>query len=133
MLKNINLLNIRNRKISIESKLFAVLCLCLIIVSVISIISNSILGLDWTTNLSIVVNLLVHFSFYYYALKDSVTESGRFWYFMFNCLTMFPSWFLNGGSSGSTPIFLVFYLSVGILSLSKKYTLWFRKLSTIKL
>lgn len=125
MLKNINLLNIRNRKISIESKLFAVLCLCLIIVSVISIISNSILGLDWTTNLSIVVNLLVHFSFYYYALKDSVTESGRFWYFMFNCLTMFPSWFLNGGSSGSTPIFLVFYLSVGILSLSKKYTLWF--------
>ena len=125
MLRNINFLNIRNRKISIESKLFAVLCLCLIIVSVISIISNFILGLIWTTNLSIIFNLLVHFAFYYFALKDKVSESGRFWYFMFNCLTMFPAWFLNGGSSGSTPIFLIFYLSVGILSLSKRYTGWF--------
>ena len=125
MLKNINFLNIRNRKISIESKLFAVLCLCLIIVSLISIISNFVLGLDWTVNLSIVFNLIVHFAFYYYALKDRVSERGRFWYFMFNCSTMFPAWFLNGGSTGSTPIFLIFYLSVGILSLSKRYTTWF--------
>lgn len=125
MLRNINLLNISSRKISIESKLFAVLCLCLIVVSLISIISNFLLGLVWTTNLSIAFNLLIHFAFYYYALKDRVSEKGRFWYFMFNCATMFPAWFLNGGSAGSTPIFLIFYLSVGILSLSKKYTAWF--------
>jgi len=125
MLKNIDFLNIRDRKISIESKLFAVLCLCLIIVSIISIISNFIIGLSWTVNLSITFNLIIHFSFYYYALKDRVSESGRFWYFMFNCATMFPAWFLNGGSLGSTPVFLIFYLSVGILSLSKRYTGWF--------
>lgn len=125
MLRNIDFLNIRDRKISIESKLFAVLCLCLIIVSIISIISNFAIGLAWTTNLSISFNLIVHFSFYYYALKDKVSESGRFWYFMFNCSTMFPAWFLNGGSLGSTPVFLIFYLSVGILSLSRRYTGWF--------
>ncbi|WP_187070455.1 response regulator [Pedobacter fastidiosus] len=38
---------------------------------------------------------------------------------------MFPSWFLNGGSLGSTPVFLIFYLSVAILSLSKKFQLLF--------
>lgn len=125
MLKNINLLNIGNRKISIESKLFAVLCLCLVIVSVISIICNLILGLTWLNNLLIIFYAIVHSTFYYYALKDKISENGRFWYFIFNCITMFPSWFLNGGSFGSTPVFLIFYLSVAILSLSKKFQFWF--------
>ncbi|WP_167459383.1 ATP-binding protein [Pedobacter jejuensis] len=38
---------------------------------------------------------------------------------------MLPSWFLNAGSQGSTPIFLVFYLSVAVLSLSKNSRLLF--------
>lgn len=125
MLKNIRLLNIGNRKISIESKLFAVLCLCLVIVSAISIICNLILGLTWLNNLLIIFYIIVHSTFYYFALQDKISENGRFWYFIFNCITMFPSWFLNGGSLGSTPVFLIFYLSVAILSLSKKFQLLF--------
>ncbi|MFC4211208.1 ATP-binding protein [Pedobacter lithocola] len=38
---------------------------------------------------------------------------------------MLPSWFLNEGSRGSTPIFLIFYLSVAVLSLSKNSRLLF--------
>ncbi len=120
MLKNFKLLNIRNRKINVESKLFAVLCLCVTIISVIAIITNFILQLTWTINLTVFLGILVHLTFYYYAIKGKVSETGRFWYFIFNCATMFPAWFLNGGALGSTPIFLIFYLSIAMLSLSKK-------------
>jgi len=125
MLQRINLLNIRNRKISIESKLFALLCLCIIIVSLSSIIFNLIVGLTWINSLSIAFFIIIHAAFYYNALKDKVSETGRFLYFIFNCTTMFPAWFFNGGSSGSTPIFLIFYLSVAVLSLTKKFRSWF--------
>ncbi|WP_231491341.1 ATP-binding protein [Pedobacter sp. Leaf170] len=86
---------------------------------------NIILQLDWIINLSIIFNISVHLTFYYFAIADKVKESGRFWYFIFNCITMLPAWFLNGGSTGSTPIFLIFYLSIAMLSLSKKYRLKF--------
>jgi len=104
VLKNFKLLNIRNRKINVESKLFAVLCLCVTIISVIAIITNFILQLTWTINLTVFLGILVHLTFYYYAIKGKVSETGRFWYFIFNCATMFPAWFLNGGALGSTPI-----------------------------
>jgi len=120
VLRNIPFLNIQNRKISIESKLFAVLCLCLIIISLLSIIANLILQLTWTINLYIIFGIIVHATFYYYALKDSLSEKGRFWYFIYNGAMMVPSWFLNGGVLGSTPIFLIFYLSIAMLSLSKE-------------
>ena len=125
MLQSVRLLNIRNRKISIESKLFALLCLCMIIVSAFSIILNIIIGLAWINNATIVFFIAVYVLFYYYSLKDQVSENWRFCFFIFNCLTMFPAWFLNGGSRGSTPVFLVFYLSVAVLSLSKKFRWWF--------
>ncbi|WP_231463630.1 response regulator [Pedobacter sp. Leaf132] len=86
---------------------------------------NVILQLDSVINLSILFNVAVHLTFYYFAIADKVKESGRFWYFIFNCITMLPAWFLNGGSTGSTPIFLIFYLSIAMLSLSKKYRLKF--------
>ena len=125
MFKSNKILNIRNRKISIESKLFAILCLCVTIVSLIAIVMNIILQLVWVVNLSILFNISVHLTFYYFAIKDKVKESGRFWYFIFNCATMLPAWFLNGGSMGSTPIFLIFYLSIAMLSLSKKFRIRF--------
>ncbi|KQS36968.1 ATP-binding protein [Pedobacter sp. Leaf194] len=125
MFQRVNLFNIRNRKISIESKLFALLCLCIIIVSISSIIFNLIIGLTLLNDLSIFFFILVHATFYYYALQDKVSEGGRFFYFIFNCVTMLPAWFLNGGSVGSTPIFLIFYLSVAVLSLSNKFRTWF--------
>ena len=125
MLKKIKLIVIGNRKISIESKLFTALCLCLIIVCLISIICNIILGLTWVNNVLIVFYILVHATFYYFSLKNKVPEKARFCYFIFNCITMVPSWFLNGGSTGSTPYFLIFYLSVGILSLSKRFQFLF--------
>ncbi|WP_316739387.1 ATP-binding protein [Pedobacter aquatilis] len=86
---------------------------------------NIVLQLDWTINLTIFFNIAVHLTFYYYAIIDRIKECGRFWYFIFNCATMLPAWFLNGGSMGSTPIFLIFYLSIAMLSLSKKYRLKF--------
>lgn len=125
MLRSIKILNIRNRKISIESKLFAVLCLCVTIVSLMAIVMNTILQLAWIINLNIFFNIAVHLTFYYFAITDKVKEFGRFWYFIFNCATMLPAWFLNGGSMGSTPIFLIFYLSIAMLSLSKKYRIKF--------
>jgi len=125
VLKSIKILNIRNRKISIESKLFAVLCLCVTIVSLLAIVMNIILQLAWVINLNIFFNIAVHLTFYYFAITDKVKECGRFWYFIFNCATMLPAWFLNGGSMGSTPIFLIFYLSIAMLSLSKKYRIKF--------
>jgi len=125
MIKQIKLFNIRNRKISIESKVFAVLCLCLAFISVIGIIGNFILGLPLINNVLIFFYFIVHSTFYYYALLDRVSEKGRFWYFALNCLSMFPSWFLNGGLLGSTPILFIFYLTVAIISLSKKYRFYF--------
>ncbi|MCX2574781.1 ATP-binding protein [Pedobacter sandarakinus] len=125
MVKKIPFLRISTRKISVESKLFAVLCMCLIIISLISIICNIFIGLTWVNNLSIIFFMAVHATFYCLALQDKVRESGRFGYFVFNCVTMIPAWFLNGGSEGSTPIFLIFYISVAILSLSKRYRIVF--------
>ncbi|MDN3588570.1 ATP-binding protein [Pedobacter aquatilis] len=86
---------------------------------------NIILQLAWIINLTILFNIVVHLTFYYFAVNDKVKECGRFWYFIFNCATMLPAWFLNGGSMGSTPIFLIFYLSIATLSLSKKYRIKF--------
>ncbi|RZL34836.1 MAG: hypothetical protein EOO96_08465 [Pedobacter sp.] len=121
MLKNIKILNIRNRKISIESKLFAVLCLCLIIISLINITANIFIGLPWFLNLYIFLGIFVHATLYYYAIQDKIADRGRFWYFIYNIATIAPAWFMNEGSQGSTPLFFVFYLSIAMLSLSKKY------------
>jgi len=120
MFRSIKFLNISRRKISIEAKLFAVLCICLIIISLINIVANFISGLTWVLNLYIFLGIFVHLAFYYYALKDKVSELGRFWYFVYNIATIAPAWFLNGGALGSTPIFFIFYLSIAMLSLSQK-------------
>ncbi|WP_165953096.1 ATP-binding protein [Pedobacter changchengzhani] len=67
----------------------------------------------------------MHGTFYYYALKDKVTEEGSLWYFIGNILSLIPAWFLNGGSLGSTPFFFICYLAIAMLALSKKNDFYF--------
>jgi len=125
MFAKIKILNISRRKISIQAKLFAVLCFCLIIISVINIIANLLAGLTWVLSFYIFLGIFVHASFFNYALQDRVSERTRFWYFVFNIATIAPAWFLNNGILGSTPFFFVFYLSIAMLSLPKKLRLAF--------
>lgn len=125
MLKVIKTLDVSQHKISTESKLFAVLCLCLFSISLINIAANFFLGLVWFLNLYIFLGSFVHLAFFYYAIKDRVSEAGRFWYFIYNIASIAPAWFLNDGIKGSTPLFFVFYLSIAMLSLSLRYRLIF--------
>ncbi|PWS28507.1 hybrid sensor histidine kinase/response regulator [Pedobacter yonginense] len=120
MFRSVKFLNISDRRISIEAKLFAVLCISLIFISIINIIANIILGITWILNLYIFIGIFAHAGFYHYALQDKVSGIGRFWYFTFNILAIAPVWFLNGGMIGSTPIFFIFYVSIAMLSLSRR-------------
>ncbi len=94
---------------------------CLIIISLINITANIFIGLPWFLNLYIFLGIFVHATLYYYAIQDKIADRGRFWYFIYNIATIAPAWFMNEGSQGSTPLFFVFYLSIAMLSLSKKY------------
>ncbi|TCD05648.1 response regulator [Pedobacter frigidisoli] len=73
----------------------------------------------------IFLGTFVHAAFYYFAIKGRVSNKIRFWYFVYNIVTIAPAWFLNAGSLGSTPLFFIFYLSIAMLSLSKKYRVIF--------
>ena len=120
MLKNIKLLNINDRKIGIEAKLFAVLCLCLVVISIINVTVNWIIGSSILLNLYIFTGIIVDVIFYHYALVDKISNRGRFWYFVYNTITISPFWFINAGSLGSTSLYFIFYLSIAILSLNKR-------------
>lgn len=120
MLREIKILNIQNRRISIEEKLFSILCLFLILNSVTNIISNFILGLYFLLNIYIFLGIFFHIAVYYYSIKGKISDNGRFWYFVFNIASILPVWFLNGGYAGSTPTFFIFYISFSMLSLFKR-------------
>ncbi|UKT62225.1 ATP-binding protein [Pedobacter mucosus] len=120
MFKGIKILNINNQEISIEEKLFSVLCLFLIINSLTNIIANFILGMIWLLNLYIFLGIFFHVTVYYYSIKGKISDNGRFWYFVFNIASIVPAWFFNGGYIGSTPTFFIFYISFSMLSLFKR-------------
>ena len=120
MLNILDLSKINGKKSSTEIKLSILFSLSVLYVSTISAIINCVLGLNPNINLAIFSAYFVHAFFLYTTFKGKVKENGRFAYYLFNLCSLVPVWFLNGGAQGCVPIFIIFYLTIAILSLSNK-------------
>ena len=117
--------NFRSRKISVENKQLAILSICLIVSGVSNIIFNLNIVFPIGINLLIVTVISLHLYILKLALQNKATERIKFWYFCYltGCLAVI--WALNNGLDSSIPLFFVFYLMAGLLSLSDPYRLRF--------
>ncbi|MGJ1265967.1 ATP-binding protein [Sphingobacterium spiritivorum] len=117
--------NFRSRKISVENKQLAILSICLIASGLSNIIFNLNIVFPIGINLLIVTVISLHLYILKLALQNKATERIKFWYFCYltGCLAVI--WALNNGLDSSIPLFFVFYLMAGLLSLSDPYRLRF--------
>lgn len=114
-------LRINDRTLPIEDRVFIIACSAAIFATILSFIANLCLGLDWRVNL---VTALIGsvYSFFLYILRQGKTCLAVRLRFIFIGLAIFcPVWFLNGGLEGSIPVYFIFIMSLGMLTLDLKY------------
>ncbi len=118
-------LRVYDRTLQIEDRSFIIACASVIVASIISGIANIILGLDWRINLTAALIIVVYSFFLAVGIKGKLTDKIRFYCVFLGLAIFFPVWFFNGGMEGSIPVYFVFIMGVGMLTLRLKYHLPF--------
>jgi len=111
--------------VSVKNRLLAVFSFCCIVSSISSIFSNIYLKLPFETNIIVFLVIIIHAIAFYAAIRNLISNKGRFIYLTI-LITLLPfAWIYNGGIIGSIPMFYFVYLYVSILCLNRLYRNYF--------
>jgi len=121
MKRLITFLRIKDRSLPIEDRVFIIACSAAILASVLSFIANFILKLDWRVNLVTALIGGVYCFFLYKLLQGKTCLIIRIRFIVIGLAIFCPVWFLNGGLQGSIPVYFIFIMSLGMLTLDLKY------------
>lgn len=116
-------MRINDRSLPIEDRVFIIACSATIFAALLSFIANIWLALDWRVNLATAMIAGVYFYFLFILRKGKgKTNLAVRFRFIFIGLAIFcPVWFLNGGLEGSIPVYFIFIMALGMLTLPLKH------------
>ncbi len=114
-------LRINDRSLPIEDRVFIIACSAAIFASALSFIANVALGLDWKINVATLLIGIVYSVFLYVLLKGKASQSVRFRFIFIGLAVFCPVWFFNGGLEGAIPVYFIFIMGVGMLTLDLKH------------
>jgi signal transduction histidine kinase/CheY-like chemotaxis protein len=121
MKRLITFLRINDRSLPIEDRVFIIACSAAIFAAILSFIANMVLELDWRVNL-VTAMIGAVYSFFLYTLRKGKTSvSLRFKFISIGLAIFCPVWFLNGGLEGSIPVYFIFIMALGMLTLDLKH------------
>lgn len=121
MKKLATFLRINDRSLPIEDRVFIIACSATIFAALLSFIANIWLGLDWRVNL-VTALIAAVYSFFLYILRQGKTcLAVRLRFISIGLLIFSPVWFLNGGLEGSIPVYFIFIMALGMLTLPLRH------------
>lgn len=112
-------------EVSVKNKLLSVFSFCFIIASITSIFINIYLQLPFQINIVVLFVLFIHSIAFYCAIRNKISNKGRFLY-LTALVSLLPfAWVFNGGMLGSIPIYYFVYFTASILTLTRNYRNYF--------
>lgn len=114
-------LRINDRSLPIEDRVFIIACSAAIFASILSFTANIALGLDWKINVITLLIGIVYSIFLYVLLQGKASQSMRFRFIFIGLGVFCPVWFFNGGLAGAIPVYFIFIMGVGMLTLDIKH------------
>ena len=114
--------------LTLENKLFNIICLLLGVTMLTGIISNILLGFPiYLTLVEFVISGICIFAFYRSKIYG-YHENMSLGCIVAGIILFIPAWFLNGGIEGSTIIIGVFFIVLITILLRRRYHLFFTAL-----
>jgi len=114
-------LRLYDDSLSVENRTFIIATVSIFLANSIGLLISISLGLSSVLNVILSFTLLMYLGFVYLSIKGKVNDRFRFYFLIISLILIIPLWYLNGGSDGSTPIYLAFFICVGLLSLPGKW------------
>lgn len=116
----INFFGFYNHALSIENRVFNMLCITAFFTNILFLVFNIILGLSTLLNVFIIILAIASFTAFYFARFKKIYNKLVLPYLLLGLACLFPIWFLNGGIEGSTLPVFIFLMSLGLLMIKRK-------------
>ncbi len=120
MQKILSILRLNDESLVLEKRIFILICTILIFGNSLALLSNILLGLSRKLDILLLLSVIVFSFFLFFSIKKQVSDNTRVWFVLGGFTFFIPGWYFNGGSEGSTPFYLVFFICGGMLSLPKR-------------